>query len=255
MKHFTNQFRIALSTKVALFTFVMILSFTVPRQALAQPDHDQSHTLPAVGTSRTLGKVYGVTIEAKVNAPSYQVTPLQIACVFEYVEGDIFTSPPALPADHNGMVNLDKALHGLITELRKTGRFKGYALETLLIIPPPGTIKAKLLLLIGLGDRNKFSVDLMQKVGAVGMREALKLGVTSYSHASDIKDAGIDSPTGPVASNVVKGALDAYKTQLYLQSKKSYRLTQLTKFTLLSGQAYFEVSGQAIIAELKRFKE
>jgi hypothetical protein len=153
------------------------------------------------------------------------------------------------------MVNLDKALNGLITELRKTGKFKGYALETLLIIPPTGTIKAKRLLLIGLGNRNNFTADLMTRVSAIGMREALKPGITSYSHASDIKDAGINSPTELVASNVVLGAFDAYKTQLYLRRKNAYRFTLVIKFTLLSGQAYYIASGQAIAKTLRNFKE
>jgi hypothetical protein len=40
-----------------------------------------------------------------VQGPSGQETPLQVACLFEYVEGDI-TTPPALPAALNGMLHL-----------------------------------------------------------------------------------------------------------------------------------------------------
>jgi hypothetical protein len=254
MKSYADRFIENLQSNIILGMTVMML-LASPLQMLSQQVQLAKGALPAVGTSAILGKAYGIAIEAKVNAPSYQETPLQIACVFEYAEGDIFKSPPALPADHNGMVNLDKALNGLITELRKTGKFKGYALETLLIIPSPGTIKAKRLLLIGLGNRNNFTAEMMTRVGAIGMREALKLGVTSYSHASDIKDAGINSPTELVASNVVRGALDAYKTQLFLKRKNAYRFTPLIKFTLLSGQAYYIASGQAIAKTLRNLKE
>jgi hypothetical protein len=73
-----------------------------------------------------------------VQGPSTEITSLQVACVFEYTEGDIFNSPPALPAAANGMVHLDHDLNGIITELRKSGKFSGHALETLLITPPPG---------------------------------------------------------------------------------------------------------------------
>jgi hypothetical protein len=45
-------------------------------------------------------------------------------------------------------------------------------------------------------------------------------GVTYFAFASDLKDAGIDSPTGRVAGNVVKGILEAYRTQRYLLSKR-----------------------------------
>lgn len=202
--------------------------------------------LTPINTTAVLGKFNGVTIEGKVQSPSAQPTPLQIVCVFEYTEGDIFNSPPALPRNLNGMVHVDEALHGLITDLRKSGKFLGHAYETLLIVPAAGTIPAKKLLLIGLGDRNKFSADLMTDIGRIGMREAIKLGVHSYSHASDLKDAGVDSPTGPVAQNVVKGALEAYQTELYLQSKNAAPTPKVTKLTLLAGPAFFTISGEAI---------
>lgn len=202
--------------------------------------------LPAISTTSILGKKDGLAIAAKVQSPSAQPTPLQIVCLFEYTEGDIFNAPPALPRPLNGMVHVDEALHGLITELRKSGKFAGHAYETLLITPPANTIPAKKLLLIGLGDRNKFTADLMTGIGRIGMREALRLGVSSYSHASDLKDAGIDSPTGPVAQNVVKGALEAYQTERYLYAKKATPAPKVTQITLLTGPAFYKPSGEAI---------
>ncbi|HEY4194796.1 MAG TPA: M17 family peptidase N-terminal domain-containing protein [Mucilaginibacter sp.] len=209
--------------------------------------------LPPVGTAAVLGKVDGIAIEAKVQSPSNQQTPLQVICVFEYVAGDI-TDPPALPRAANGLLHVDEALKGLITELRKTGKFAGHELETMLITPPKGTISAQMLLMIGLGDRNKFNADLMTKVGRVGMREALRLGVTSYSHASDLKDAGIDSPTDAVAINVVKGATEAYETELFLKSKGLTNFKPLIKMTLLSGQPFFAPSGEAIRSFIQSHK-
>lgn len=203
-------------------------------------------TLPSVGEVAKLGNVGNVEIETVVQGPSAQETPLQIICLFEYTEGDIFNSPPALPTALNGMVHVDEALKGLITDLRKTNRFEGKLLETLLIIPPSGSIAAKKLLLIGLGNRKDFKADIMRMVGVVGMREALRLGVNSYSHASDIKDAGIDSPTAEVAGNVIKGALEAFLTQSYLKERQASEPLTVTKLTLLSGPAYFEDSQKGI---------
>lgn len=198
--------------------------------------------LPALGTRATVGTVEGVEIEVLVQSPSAQETPLQIVCVFEYVEGDIFNSPPALPKELNGLLHVDEALHGLITELRKTGKFKGHALETLLVIPPPNTLPAKKLLIIGLGNRNDFKPELMRWVGATGMREALRMGVASYSHASDLKDAGLSSPTSEVAGLVIQGAIQAYRTQSYLKKQQPSVALSVTKITLLSGPAFFEDS-------------
>lgn len=191
-----------------------------------------------VGTTAVVGKVDNVAVEVKVQGPSAQATPLQVACLFEYTEGDIF-NPPALAKELNGMVHLDEAFKGLITELRKSGKFAGHQLETLLITPPPGTIPAKKLLLIGLGNRDSFTSEVMYRVAQVEMREALRLGVSAYSHASDLKDAGVSSVTDEVAGNLVRGAIDAYRTQQYLKTKKASDARPLVKFTLLSGPSFF----------------
>lgn len=199
-------------------------------------------SLPTVGTTELLGRIDGVDIEVIVQSPSAQKTPLQIACLFEYVEGDIFNSPPALPKELNGMVHVDEALHGLITDLRKSNKFEGKFLETLLIVPPPNSIPAKKLLLIGLGNRNDFKPEMMRLIGLTGMREALRLEVESYSHASDLKDAGIASPTADVAGYVIQGAIEAYRTQMYLKKQNAIQGLSITKVSLLTGPAYFEDS-------------
>jgi len=208
-----------------------------------------------VGTSVIWGKVDGVAVEGMVQGPSAEVADLQVACVFEYTEGDIFNSPPALPAAVNGMVHLDEALNGIITEVRKSGKFAGHAFETLLITPPAGSLGSKKLLLIGLGDRNKFTPELMKTIGAVAMNEALRLGVSHYAFASDLKDAGIDSPTALVANYVVAGSFEAYRTQAWLKDKKMAAYKPLTKITLLAGPAFYSVAGEGIkeaIAKLNK---
>ena len=199
----------------------------------------------AVGTSKNWGTVDGVSVTGLVQGPSAAVADLQIACVFEYTDGDIF-NPPALPKDLNGMVHLDEALKGMITDVRKTGKFKGHSLETLLIVPPKGSLSSKKLLLIGLGDRNSFDAELMKEVGSVAMREALRLQVKTAAFASDLKDAGIDSPTALVAKNVVLGAFEAYRTQTYLKNKHFSDEMKLQNLILLAGPSFFTVAGGGI---------
>ncbi|MFW0718745.1 M17 family peptidase N-terminal domain-containing protein [Pedobacter sp. N23S346] len=200
----------------------------------------------AIGTAKIWGTVDGVAIEGVVQGPSAQVSDLQVACVFEYTEGDIFVSPPALPPALNGLVHLDQDMKGLVTEMRKSGKFLGHTYETILISPPKGTIGGKKLLLIGLGDRNKFTADLMTGVGSVAMREALKLGVSNFAFASDLKDAGIDSPTALVAGNVVKGIFEAYRAQTWLKDKNMSTFKPVSKVILLAGPAFFTTAGEGI---------
>ncbi|GAA3774737.1 hypothetical protein GCM10022423_31840 [Flavobacterium ginsengiterrae] len=236
---FLNMKNIAIFKKYAIreTTLIFLLFAGLTNTAFAQN--------AALGSTTTWGKVDGVAVNGLVQGPSAAEADLQVACVFEYTEGDIF-NPPALPANLNGMVHLDDAFKGLITELRKSGKFTGHALETLLITPPKGTLASKKLLLIGLGDRSKFTPDLMISVGSVAMREALRLGVSNFSFASDIKDAGIDSPTALVASNVVLGSFEAYRTQNYLKEKKLSDNKPLTKIILLAGPAFYTVAGEGI---------
>ena len=231
-----------------LFKSILIATvFAIPTTVFSQDTtHSATSKTTPIGTHKIWGKIDSVMIEGMVQGPSTEVTPLQVACVFEYTEGDIFNSPPALPPALNGMVHLDHDLMGIITDIRKSGKFKGHLYETLLITPPPGNIGAKKVLLIGLGDRTKFDPEIMTSIGSVALREALKLGVTSYAFASDLKDGGIDSPTALVAANVVKGTFEAYRTQAYLKSKKMATYKPLVKVTLLAGPAFFVVAGEGI---------
>jgi Cytosol aminopeptidase family, N-terminal domain len=240
---------------ILLLVFLVITSIIKPGATFAQQTTatDTSQKLTAVGTSTIWGSIDNVAIEGIVQGPSTEVTPLQVACVFEYTEGDIFNSPPALPATLNGMVHLDNALKGIITDIRKSGRFTGHAFETLLITPPAGTIAAKKLLLIGLGNRNNFTPDIMISIGSVAMREALRLGVDSYAFGSDLKDAGIDSPTALVAGNVVKGSFQAYRTQACLKNKNMSDYKPLAKITLLAGPAFYKVAGDGIKEAIASF--
>jgi len=236
------------AARICLFAAMVI---TAPQLSFAQTTAQTT----SVNTSKIWGIVDGITIEGMVQGPSTEITQLQIACVFEYTEGDIFNSPPALPEAVNGMVHLDKSLNGIITALRKSGKFAGHSLETLLITPPSGTIGAKKLLLIGLGDRNKFTPELMQQVATVGMEEALRLGVTEYAFASDLKDAGIDSPTAEVAGYGVTGAINAYRTQVYLKDKKMSNFKPIKKITLLAGPAFFVTAGEGITKAIAAFNQ
>lgn len=223
-------------------------------QRIAASDTAKQKTI-APGTSKVWGIVDGVAIEGLVEGPSTVAVPLQVACVFEYTVGDIFNSPPALPRSLNGMLHLDESLHGLITDIRKSDRFRGHAYETLLITPPAGMIAAKKLLLIGLGDRNRFTAEMMAGIGAVASREAVRLGVTSFSFASDLKDGGIDSPTALVAELVTKGILGAYQTEVYLKSQKMASFKPLTKVILLAGPAFFSTAGEGIQQGIASFNK
>ncbi|ANH80156.1 peptidase M17 [Niabella ginsenosidivorans] len=203
-------------------------------------------TTTATGTSKTWGTVDGVKLTGWVQGPAAAAADLQIACVFEYTEGDIFNSPPALPPALNGLIHLDRALKGQLTKIRKSGKFDGHYLETFYLNLSKGTIAGRKLLLIGLGNRSNFNEDIMIAVGKVATREALKLGVKNFAFASDIKDAGIDSKTAVVAGNVARGVINEYKAQNLLKSQGLTKFKPLKEVFLLAGPSFFEVAGAGI---------
>lgn len=227
---------------VALAIIATIINISI---AGAQQNISGNNTTPE-GTSKIWGYVNNTAIIGLVEGPATAKTTLQIACVFEYTEGDIFNSPPALPPAQNGMVHLDEALNGKITEIRKTGKFEGQALTTFLITPPKGSIKAKKLLLIGLGDRNDFTPELMTLVGEVATREAIKLGMRDVAISSDLKDAGIDSPTALVAGNIAKGIMKAVNTEKYLKANNLSNNKLPDRIYLLAGGSFFTIAGEGI---------
>src|SRR5437868_9552164 len=96
-----------------------------------------------------------VKIKVRMEGPYTADTPLQVVCYFKY-------TPEGVKRMSGAPVELDKRLGGVIASLRERGEFPGDDLETLLIIPPAGSIKAQALLLIGLGDEATLSLDKME---------------------------------------------------------------------------------------------
>jgi hypothetical protein len=168
----------------------------------------------------------------KAQAPYDAETPLQVVCYFKHKESGDKTLGAA--------VELDEKLGGVIASLRNRGEFVGDELETLLLTPPKGTIKPKLLLLIGLGDAESLSLDRMERVGRVAVREAAKLGTTRVAFAPLIRDQGNPRfEAGDVANAVVRSMLLAYDTEKRLQKEGMAKAFTLEEWVLEAGPRYF----------------
>jgi hypothetical protein len=175
-----------------------------------------------------------VTIKVRMEGPYTADTPLQVVCYFKYT-ADGAKRMSGAP------VELDKHLGGVIGALRERGEFIGDNLETLLIVPPAGAIKAKALLLIGLGDEASLSLDKMERVGKVAVREAARLGVKKVAFAPLIRDQGNSIlPTGDVARSVLRGALLAYDTEKRLQNEGFGKSFTLEEWVEEAGPSYYD---------------
>jgi len=152
-------------------------------------------------------------IKVRMEGPYTADVPLQIVCYFNYTaEGAKRMS--------GAPVELDKKLGGVIASLRERGEFGGDRLETICINPSKNSIKAKALLLIGLGSEEDLSLKLLERVGQTGLREAARRGVKRVAFAPLIRDQGNTKlPAGDVAIAVVRGMLLAYDTDKRLQKE------------------------------------
>ena len=175
-----------------------------------------------------------VKIKVRMEGPYTADTPLQVVCYFKY-------SAEGVKRMAGAPVELDKHLGGVIASLRQRGEFVGNDLETILITPQPGSIRAKSLLLIGLGDEATLSLAKMERVGKEAVRTASRLGVDKVAFAPLIRDQGNSTfSTGDVARSVLRGALLANNTERRLQKEGLGKAFSLKEWIEEAGPAFFD---------------
>jgi hypothetical protein len=175
----------------------------------------------------------GLTIKVRMEGPYDADTPLQVVCYFKHKQSGDKTLGAA--------VELDKRLGGVIASLRNRGEFVGDELETVLLTPPKDTIKPKLLLIVGLGDEDSLSLERMERVGKIALREATKLGVKRAAFAPLLRDQGNSKlGTGDVEQAVTRGLLLAYDTEKRLQKEGLAKSFTLEEWVVEAGPDYFD---------------
>lgn len=201
-----------------------------------------------VPKAKALEGTSGVKVIVRAQGPYDADVPLQVVCYFKHKR----ESDKALGA----AVVLDERLGGVIASLRNRGEFVGDESETLLLTPPPGTIKPGLLLLVGLGDERSLSLDTMERVGRTAQRQAARLGVKRVAFAPLLRDQGNSTlAVGDVETAVVRGMLLGYDTDKRLQKEGLARDYTLEEWVVEAGPAYFSDTVEGVergIAEAKK---
>jgi len=173
------------------------------------------------------GEAPTLPVRVLSQSPADSVTDLQIFCLFR-------SSP--VNALHGALVETDDKLHGILHELRLPTLFEGELGETVLLTPPPGTLAAKRVLIIGLGDSQTFTPERMHLVGKIAMTEAERLGVAHPFFAPTVLDGGVTRyTTDQMAFQVVRGFRDALATERLLRSKGAAGDPVVVDFTYLAG--------------------
>ncbi len=208
-----------------LLAVVVLAGFGAQTRS-AEPQQEVKETVLA-GPNR-------VALKVRMEGPYTADVPLQVVCYFKYTKDGVKRMSGA-------PVELDKHLGGVISSLRERGEFAGDELETCLIIPKEGSIKAKALLLVGLGDEAKLSLDTTERVGKVALREAVRLGATRVAFAPLIRDQGNNTfKTGDVETAVVRGMLLAYDTERRLQKERLAKEYTLEEWWVEAGPTYYD---------------
>src|SRR5262245_29334253 len=190
-----------------------------------------------------------VTVKLRMEGPYTADVPLQIVCYFRY-------TPEGAKKMAGAPVELDRELGGVIASLRERGEFNGDALETILISPPPKSIKAKALMLIGLGDAAELSPKLLAQVGKVALREATRLGATRVAFAPLIRDQGDTSiDVGEVARSVTGGVLLAYNTERRMQTEGLAKPFVLEQWIAEAGPTYYDSTAEGLKQAISDAKE
>jgi len=182
-------------------------------------------TVLLLGQAAPTPPTLAVTVLAK--SPADTQTDLQIFCLFR--------SSPSNPL-YGSLSEIDAKLHGLLGQIRSPEFFNGELGETILFVPPPGTIAAKKVLIIGLGDSSSFTPERMYLVGKIAQREADRLGVAHPFFAPTVLDGGVTQfTTGEVAEQVARGFRDALAGESLLREKSAAPAFTVVDFTYLAG--------------------
>jgi hypothetical protein len=168
-----------------------------------------------------------VAIQILVQSPAETTTDLQVICLFQ-------SSP--VNTLHGSLLEMNEKLGGLLDRVRKPELFRGELGETLLIVPPKGSLTANKLLIIGLGDSQSFSPPRMQLVGEIVYNESSRFGVAHPFFAPTILDGGVSKfATGEVAEQLIAGFLRAAATGKFLSDASASPSQPVTALTFLAG--------------------
>jgi hypothetical protein len=165
-----------------------------------------------------------------IQSPVETVTELQIICLFESTPENVL---------QGALEEVNERTHGLLDQIRKPTLFRGELGETLLIKPPAGSLNAKRMLIIGLGDSRTFTPQRMDLVGSIVYREANRLGIAHPYFAPTILDGGVSKyTTGEASEKFIVGFLRGAGTEQVLNGKPGPENQFPQDLTYLAGPSH-----------------
>jgi hypothetical protein len=183
----------------------------------------------------------GVDFEVGMWSPADALVDLSFACVFEH----------EMPGSRlsGGLLHLDQALSGLLTELRAQGVFRAAAFETLFIPVPPPAVKARHVMAIGLGDPINLRLADLQRAASLAASEATRLNAHSVAFAPSLLDSGHrDNSKWDVPAALLRGALSGLRTENLLAKRGLSKVPSVKRWSFDAGAATFEFAVANFVA-------
>jgi len=227
-------------TKSSVLTFLVLLVLisisTSPCGPVARAQTTGAANLSKVAMLQ--GRSSSITTQVLLQSPAGTDTELQIICLFESTPENTL---------HGSLAEVNEKLQGLLDQIRNPALFRGELGETLLIAPSTGSLPAKNLLIVGLGDSQTFTPQRMELVGSIAYRESSILGVVHPYFAPTILDGGVARySTGEISEKFMTGFLRAARTEKILQGVGASRGKLVQDLTYLAGPAHATDTKQGI---------
>jgi hypothetical protein len=207
--------------------------YFVLAQLLLNHPWTQAQTIGAPSQSKPSEiQIHGAPIPTRVlvQSPSETVTELQVICLFESETQNML---------RGSLSEINKKLHGLLDQIRQPTLFRGELGETLLLEPHTGSIAARRLLLIGLGDSQTFTPQRMELVGSIVYRESNRLGIAHPYFAPTILDGGVTKyGTDQVSESFIAGFLRGARTEEILKRTGVAQVQFPQDLTYLAGPTH-----------------
>ena len=217
------------STTLLILRSGLLFLLCVAPAAFAQTPSKQASVVPAK-KYELRAQPSEFQFDVLVQGPADTDTELQIICLFH--------SDPSNTL-HGSLIEMNQKLQGILDHVRTPSLFTGELGETLLIVPKRGTIPARKLLIIGLGDSRSFTTARMNLIGTIAFNESNRLGIKHPFFAPTVLDGGVSGfNTGEVAEQFMRGFLRARTLETQLHTLGEAPPTNVERLTFLAGAAH-----------------
>lgn len=179
----------------------------------------------------SFGNYLGVALEVAVWDAVGADVDLSCACMFTRENG---------PGPTGGLEHLDRALSGELLGLRRDGIFRGDPMETLRLAPA-SRIRARALLIVGLGDPDAWDASMMFRVTRSIVAETNSRGLATAGIAPSLLDSGMSAAlAGSGSEAMIDGVIAGIDAGYHLAEIGLAPPPSLTAWTFGAGPAHAE---------------